>query len=323
MPNRIAVAVVAAALSLTGGCVGPAPEPVGRVQQRLDVCAVSPDGAICDDGRICTGPDTCQGGVCVGPVKADGTTCTTGDVCLIHNSQVCMAGVCKGTPAPDGYPCVDDDPCTEPDVCQAGKCISGPPKVCDDQNVCTIDSCVTGKGCMFMSIPECSPDAGVDAIDAGDAPDAGDAADAITDLMMPMDVFVADTPGMDVAMDMATADTPAMDLAPLDRPMTETPVDMSLPETGDSAPPEDRAGDLPMDQPGEAPPDVAREGGSDAPRDAGSDRGPDASGDSGDSGPDLRARGGACVCSTSDGPAGPGGVLLALLLATAIARRRR
>ncbi|HAN30172.1 MAG TPA: hypothetical protein DCQ06_01110, partial [Myxococcales bacterium] len=35
----------------------------------------------------------------------------------------------------------DGDPCTKGDTCNSGKCESGPPNDCDDNNVCTIDSC--------------------------------------------------------------------------------------------------------------------------------------------------------------------------------------
>ncbi len=43
--------------------------------------------------------------------------------------------------------CDDGNACTEGDVCLAGTCQAGKPKVCDDGNTCTQDSCVPGKGC--------------------------------------------------------------------------------------------------------------------------------------------------------------------------------
>ncbi len=321
MPTRttatVLAAVMAAALFGAGACVGPAPEsPTGRVQQRLDVCAVSLDGALCDDGKPCTTLDICKGGICVGTMSADGTPCTTGDVCVIRNSQVCMAGKCMGTPAPDGYPCLDDDACTDPDTCHAGKCVPGPSKVCDDSNVCTNDSCVAATGCVFMPIPECVPDAGTDVSDVRDAADVADTADAITDVIMPMDMMPVDVPPMD---------TPPMDMLPLDRPSSDLPVDIVLP---------DAVADLPLDRLGDAPSDPIGEGGGDSPlidkpppldgpREA-PDAGPlDTSGDQGEVGPDLRARGGACICSAGDGAGGPGSLAFGLLLAIAAVRRRR
>jgi hypothetical protein len=262
------------------------------------------DGTLCDDGKICTTMDVCKSGVCVGTTIADGTHCTNGDVCEIHDSAVCMSGKCLGTPAPDGYPCLDDDPCTDPDTCHSGKCIPGPPKVCSDGNICTIDSCVTGKGCLFSPIPECTGDAADGPVDA----DGGDASDAADAVINPIDTM---------SMDMLAADKPAMD---------ETGADLSLPETGDvgDGPSVEVAGDAAVDLPGDGVSDQVVDAPEikDAALDQPLDGGGDASDDQGETPPDLRARGGACVCSAGDGAAGPGWWLFGPMLALGCRRRR-
>jgi hypothetical protein len=119
----------------------------------------------CEDGNPCTKnvcvPGTgCQTTTLSGPCE-DGSLCTTGDVCT--------DGVCKGTAVAckDDNPCTDDlcDPaigcsfvfnkmpcndgnaCTTGDHCSAGECVPGGTLFdCDDNNVCTTDSCVVATG---------------------------------------------------------------------------------------------------------------------------------------------------------------------------------
>lgn len=334
-PMPIRATLIATLIFCGAACVGPAPESTGRVQQRLDVCAVSPDGALCDDGKICTTPDICKAGVCVGTLMVDGTPCTNGDVCQIRNSQVCKAGTCVGTPAPDGYPCLDDEPCTDPDTCRAGKCIPGPPKVCDDGDTCTTDSCVSGKGCMAVPIPECThPDAADGRADA----DGGDAADGSNDLldavMPPLDMSPADTPPVDVpVVDVAprdVADVVSMEMSPAD----VAKMDMSLPEVADvgglgdsddGVTGADVAGDGLAEAQGEVDSDTgdAPIGPTDGPPDPAADGGSDQSDDQAETPPDLHARGGACVCSASEGANPSGTLLLGLLVGIGLGRGRR
>ncbi|MBM4394508.1 MAG: hypothetical protein FJ087_02320 [Deltaproteobacteria bacterium] len=123
----------------------------------------------CDDHNLCT-TDSCDPAVgCVNAPNAlpcdDGDKCTTGDAC----SQ----GGCAGGPPPDcgdNNPCTDDtclagvgcvhiyntgacddsNKCTTGDACRQGKCVGGPPPVCEDQNPCTTDRCDPGLGCVFQ-----------------------------------------------------------------------------------------------------------------------------------------------------------------------------
>ena len=51
--------------------------------------------------------------------------------------------------------CSDSNACTSNDVCFGGKCVGGAKPDCDDKNICTIDACDAGSGCLhtFGSAP--------------------------------------------------------------------------------------------------------------------------------------------------------------------------
>jgi hypothetical protein len=57
------------------------------------------------------------------------------------------AGACDIATRPDGFACSDGDPCSVGDSCTAGQC---QPKslACDDDNLCTDDTCYPGIGCI-------------------------------------------------------------------------------------------------------------------------------------------------------------------------------
>ena len=85
-------------------------------------CDYVPDK--CDDGKICT-KDVCEE-----------------DVGCVH--------------MPNTATCDDNNSCTEISKCdlESGKCVGDMDswKVCNDDNVCTDDSCDPGKGCVYKSI---------------------------------------------------------------------------------------------------------------------------------------------------------------------------
>jgi hypothetical protein len=67
--------------------------------------------------------------------------------------------------------------CTVMDVCMAGACAAGSARSCDDNNMCTMDTCDQTQGCVNTQVPNCpagAADAGVDAsVDAmPDSPSA-------------------------------------------------------------------------------------------------------------------------------------------------------
>ena len=103
-----------------------------------DVCAEGSCQGIpkdCDDGIECTQDECVDGAGCLNtpndPACDDGNPCT-GDVCN-------EATGCQNTPA--GGPCSNGDPCTVNDQCVEGICVAGDLKDCNDDNVCTTDSC--------------------------------------------------------------------------------------------------------------------------------------------------------------------------------------
>jgi hypothetical protein len=99
---------------------------------QADLC----DGVVCDDGNICT-DDDCDP--------------ATGNCVFTDNTA----------------PCDDGLLCTINDACAGGACISGPPLVCNDANLCTADACDPGTGqCVFTPIP---PPLEVGSLDLPDA----------------------------------------------------------------------------------------------------------------------------------------------------------
>ena len=125
-------------------------------------------GSACDDGDACTKDDGCDGGACAGGKVScdDGNPCTD-DACTPASGCVYKA---------NAAPCDDGDKCTGGGKCAGSKCVSGAPKVCDDGQVCTADSCAPKTGaCVFDGKPQqgkpCDADGSVCTV--GDACDAG------------------------------------------------------------------------------------------------------------------------------------------------------
>lgn len=84
-----------------------------------DDCNGKTDEGLCGDGNACT-TDVCD------PAKS-------GDGC----SHTAAPGACDA----------DDNACTEGDTCNDGVCKAGAVKSCDDNNPCTLDSCLPASGC--------------------------------------------------------------------------------------------------------------------------------------------------------------------------------
>jgi hypothetical protein len=84
------------------------------------------NGTSCSDSNACTGPDTCQDGVCT---PGTATVCTALDQC--HNAGTCdpATGNCDNPAKPDGTVCTDGNQCTGPDTCQGGICTPGDPVI--------------------------------------------------------------------------------------------------------------------------------------------------------------------------------------------------
>ncbi len=109
------------------------------------VLGPAPDAAACDDGNACTDSDACNAGACEGtPVD-----CNDDDVCTADACD--PASGCVYTPVPG--PCDDGDVCTLDDTCDNGTCAAGSPLNCDDENLCTVDSCDPTTGCVHDPAP--------------------------------------------------------------------------------------------------------------------------------------------------------------------------
>ena len=113
-------------------------------------CLFESNQEFCDDGNACTQGDHCQGG-----------TCTFGEMVSCADDDVCTDTWCDPTQGCvtilNSAPCDDDDICTSGDHCHLGECLSGNAIVCNDNNLCTDDSCQPGAGCSFVpNLESCS-----------------------------------------------------------------------------------------------------------------------------------------------------------------------
>ena len=134
------------------------------------VCAgtAKPDGALCDNGQNCNGPDYCQGGVCLpGPATNcnDGSPCTT-DSCDQDKN------LCNNVPLANGAACSDGDACTTGDICDAAKCRTFGKVDCEDNNVCTADACDPATGCVHKNADGAACDDGDKCTDKDTCKDA-------------------------------------------------------------------------------------------------------------------------------------------------------
>ncbi len=107
-------------------------------------CNHLPQAGACDDNNACTSDDACTEGKCIGTkvVCDDNNTCTI-DGCdaikgCVHNEQT-------------GPACDDGDACTTKDICNKGVCTGGPALDCNDDNLCTDDSCDKKTGCTHLA----------------------------------------------------------------------------------------------------------------------------------------------------------------------------
>ena len=110
----------------------------------------------CDDGRYCTQDDSCSNGSCRGVIRsctdplrqcADMTCDETRDTCVARSRQ-------------SGERCNDGDACTLFDHCDGAYNCVGSPRQCDDDNVCTANSCDHDFGCQTRYVQGASCDDG-------------------------------------------------------------------------------------------------------------------------------------------------------------------
>ncbi|MFT5429374.1 MAG: hypothetical protein ACI9OJ_000043 [Myxococcota bacterium] len=161
---------------------GPSPSQCHLAQCNPDtgLCSADalPDGSACDDGNPCTEEDECDAGVCTGGAsqcecesdadcteKDDDNLCNGALVCVQSqcvidvnsivvcppSDEICMVqacdptlGACVQNAADTGTACDDGDNCTSEDGCSPAGC-AGKALNCNDNNLCTDDSCVDGQ----------------------------------------------------------------------------------------------------------------------------------------------------------------------------------
>ena len=103
-------------------------------------CVFVNNDAPCNDDSLCTDGEECSSGWCVGiPVVCNDNNLCTDDSCA--PDQGC-------TFDHNAAPCDDDNACTINDVCLNGVCSETQLQDCEDNNVCTDDSCDELLGCV-------------------------------------------------------------------------------------------------------------------------------------------------------------------------------
>jgi len=103
-------------------------------------CTALPNAATCTDGDVCTVGDGCKAKACQPGAKS---SCDDGNVCTTDGCDA-KSG-CKNPT--NASPCSDGNACTTGDKCANAVCVAGAVTSCDDQSVCTADSCTPQKGC--------------------------------------------------------------------------------------------------------------------------------------------------------------------------------
>ena len=104
-------------------------------------CQHNPNLADCDDKDACSVGDHCKSGKCLpgGQQSCDDSNPCTDDWC--HKATGCNHNN-------NSSPCEDGDVCTVMDTCKSGQCKPGQPVNCNDENICTDDSCDPESGCV-------------------------------------------------------------------------------------------------------------------------------------------------------------------------------
>ena len=101
----------------------------------------------CDVCALCSASGECT------VFKSSETVCSpsTG-VCDIAEYCTGISSACPpDTHQPDGTSCADSDLCDGEETCKEGNCVSGIALHCDDENICTDDSCNPQSGCQYVN----------------------------------------------------------------------------------------------------------------------------------------------------------------------------
>ena len=104
------------------------------------------DGAPCEDENLCTIGDVCGDGMCS---EGKEKNCTAPGACYTAACDP-VSGKCVTDYVTANLPCDDGNACSVKDGCDQGKC-KGTAVVCDDNNLCTDDSCDAVTGCVYAA----------------------------------------------------------------------------------------------------------------------------------------------------------------------------
>jgi hypothetical protein len=117
---------------------------VGVCNSSSGLCETQPanEGGSCDDNDLCTGSDSCTGGLC-GGVPTDCSSLD--DECNVGTCNG-ATGACEPAPANDGGACDDLEICTLNDVCSGGSCAGSTIDCSNLTDQCNLGACDPATG---------------------------------------------------------------------------------------------------------------------------------------------------------------------------------
>jgi hypothetical protein len=101
----------------------------------------------CDDADACTANTVCKDGVCGNGIPF---VCEDANPCTDNECDKLLG--CHFEPNQAG--CDDKNACTAGDKCGASQCQPGALITCNDNEVCTTDSCAPASGCVFTPVAD-------------------------------------------------------------------------------------------------------------------------------------------------------------------------
>jgi RHS repeat-associated protein len=122
------------------------------------------DGTTCSDGNLCMQAEACQSGYCIG---SNPVTCPTAGTCQVSACNP-STGTCATTAATAGEPCADDgNPCTA-DICASDGTCAHPPiadgtscptgaDACNQTYTCLAGACVGSNPVVCVALDQCHP----------------------------------------------------------------------------------------------------------------------------------------------------------------------
>jgi RHS repeat-associated protein len=105
------------------------------------------NGTACSTGNLCKQSETCTSGTCGGGSnRSTGTACTTGNPC--RQSETCTSGTCGGgSNRSTGTACATGNPCKQSETCTSGTCGGGSNRSTGTACSTTGNPCTSGQTC--------------------------------------------------------------------------------------------------------------------------------------------------------------------------------